>query len=92
MREVSEAALLGDDCDEEVRKTVLHWLAHGYDVIKFQNQQMDSSAFGSTSYMKVGVGCTYEGVEDVEPLQHLNDLPSQRQYPVAFCRHEEEKP
>ena len=52
-------------------------------LVAFENQAFDSSAFGARSALRVGDGCTYASVETTEG-KWLNDLPSQRQYPVGF--------
>lgn len=54
-------------------------------LVLFENQQMDSSNFGNRTCLCVGPNNTYKTVEDVKS-SHLNDLPSQRQYPTCFCR------
>ncbi len=56
-------------------------------MVVFENIQMDSSAFGRRTSMIYGSGCTYKKPEDCEG-QHLNDLPSQRQYPQYLYRKE----
>lgn len=58
-------------------------------MIVFENLQMDSSAFGRRTAMIYGPGCTYKKPEDCEG-QHLNDLPSQRQYPQYVYRKKEQ--
>lgn len=54
-------------------------------VVCFENKQMDSSQFGARSALVIGEGRTYTTLESVEG-QHLNDLPSQRQYPVSYVK------
>lgn len=75
--------------DESVHQTIrdrVAWKqpADTEAVVVFENQQMDSSAFGDRTAVVVGPGCTIRSVKACKN-QHLNDLPSQRQYPVAFC-------
>jgi hypothetical protein len=57
-------------------------------LISFENQQMDSSSFGVRTQVAYGPGCTYKKPEDVEG-KWLNDLPSQRQYPVSYAEKEQ---
>lgn len=52
-------------------------------LVLFENQDFCSSRFGAKSLMQIGPDCTYKTLSDVEG-HHLNDLPSQRQYPIAF--------
>ena len=49
---------------------------------KFVNQALDASACGQTTFVLVGPDCTYKTPDAVDG-HWLNDLPSQRQYPVA---------
>lgn len=51
-------------------------------VVVFRNQQMDSSAFGHVTFMIYGPHCTYSAPP--EPNTFVNDLPSQREYAVAY--------
>lgn len=48
-----------------------------------ENQQMDSSSFGARTAMRVGPACTYKTWQECEG-HWLHDLPSQRQYIVAY--------
>ena len=57
---------------------------HASHLVAFENLMMDSSALGQRTVLCVGPGCTYESPEECEG-HHLNDLPSQRQYPVAYA-------
>jgi len=84
MEEVARDVLL-KDAAPEICEAVDRWLDAGFTVVKFQNVTFDSSQFGATSFLKIGGGCTYETLEAIEG-QHLNDLPSQRQYPQEYCR------
>lgn len=51
-------------------------------IVVFRNQQMDSSAFGHATFMIYGPHCTYNAPP--EPNTFINDLPSQREYAVAY--------
>lgn len=51
--------------------------------VLFVNHDFSSSKFGAWTVMAVGPNQTYKTVEDVHG-SHLFDLPSQRQYPVAY--------
>jgi len=53
-------------------------------LVVFENRQLDSSAAGARSAVAVGPGCSHHSVAAVKKLW-LNDLPSQRQYPVAYA-------
>ena len=50
-------------------------------VCYFENQQMDSPQFGSGQALIFGPSCTYKTLGELDG-KWLNDLPSQRQYPV----------
>lgn len=52
-------------------------------LVRFENVQFDSSAFGAATALAVGPERTRKSVVACEG-QHLNDLPSQRQYAVAY--------
>lgn len=52
-------------------------------IVCYENLQMDSSQCGSRSAVIYGPGCAATTLE-AALARHLNDLPSQRQYPVAF--------
>ena len=54
-------------------------------LVLFRNQDMWASQMGATSLLCVGPNCTYKTPEGCEG-HHLHDLPSQRQYPQAFCK------
>ncbi len=56
-------------------------------LVVFENQQLDSSECGRRQVLGVGPGFTCETLEAAAE-GHLNDLPSQRQYPVSYvdCR------
>ena len=57
-------------------------------VVVAENQQMDSSQLGRRTAMVVGPTCTYRTLEECEG-KWLFDLPSQRQYFVAFAKVEQ---
>lgn len=52
-------------------------------IVLFENQMFDSSAFGERTAVAVGPDKTYKTLADVAN-GWLNDLPSQRQYPIAY--------
>jgi len=52
-------------------------------LVRCENLQMDSRAFGRASVLAVGPGKTYETLEALEG-KWLNDLPSERQYPTEY--------
>ena len=51
--------------------------------VLFVNLDFNSSKFGAWTVMVIGPNQTYKELADVEG-SHLHDLPSQRQYPVAY--------
>jgi hypothetical protein len=53
-------------------------------LVLFRNEQLDSSEVGRMTLCLVGPGCTYKSIAELEG-KHLNDLPSQRQYPLFYC-------
>ena len=53
-------------------------------LVLFQNKALDSSAHGLCTALAVGPGHTRASLEEAY-ASHLNDLPSQRQYPIAHC-------
>jgi hypothetical protein len=57
-------------------------------LVLFENQMFDSSEFGRRTAVMIGPPFTYKKLSDVEG-GWLNDLPSQRQYPVAYWEKEE---
>lgn len=68
--------------DPEVRPKIIEMLARD-DVdgaICFENILIGSSRCGERSSVIYGPGCTYKTTDDVKG-EHLNDLPSERQYP-----------
>ena len=52
-------------------------------VVVYQNIDFWSSRFGERSALKVGPGCSIESLEQALNVW-LEDLPSERQYPVAY--------
>lgn len=52
-------------------------------LVLFVNQDFWSSNLGQRTVLAVGAEFTYKSVSELEG-RHLNDLPSQRLYPVAF--------
>ena len=52
-------------------------------IVVYQNIDFWSSRFGETSALRVGPGCQVESLEEALSIW-LGDLPSQRQYPVAY--------
>ena len=69
--------------DTEIRQAMEANRADG--VILLENQQMDSSHLGEQSCLTYGPECTYRTPEEIEG-KWLHDLPSQRQYPVAYAK------
>jgi len=58
-------------------------------LVLFENQMFDSSQFGRRTAVLIGPPFTYKKLSDIEG-GWLNDLPSQRQYPVAYWEKERE--
>ena len=75
-----------DKFDDSVHEKLAELLAkHSTDaLVLFENHDMSSSSFGDRSAIAVGPDLTYKSIEDCRG-RHLNDLPSQRQYSVAYC-------
>ncbi len=71
--------------DAEVHGALEHRLAqeHVAGLLVFENLQLDSRELGQRTAVIYGPSCTFKSPAMVEG-QHLHDLPSQRQYPVAF--------
>ena len=57
-------------------------------VVVYENLDFWSSRFGERSALRVGPGCTVESLEKALSI-YLGDLPSERQYPVAYWEKEE---
>ena len=84
-REVTLLRLL-ESVSPEYREVVLDKAGqiNGVDaVVMYGNLDLCSSRLGDRSVMLVGSGCTYSLDKALEG--HLNDLPSQRQYPVMYA-------
>ena len=79
-KEEAEALVKEFDSDLQPRVRELHLRG---DVVFFRNEMLDSSQRGLLSAMVVGPTCTYKTVQECEG-NHLNDLPSQRQYAFAY--------
>jgi len=52
-------------------------------IVVYENLDFWASRFGERSALKVGPGCSVESLEEALQIW-LGDLPSQRQYPVAY--------
>jgi hypothetical protein len=57
-------------------------------IVVYENLDMWSSRFGHRTALKVGPGCSVESLEQALEIW-LGDLPSQRQYPVAYWENPE---
>ena len=57
-------------------------------VVLFENLMMDSSSRGAMTAMIIGPTNTYKSAEDCEG-KFLNEMPSQRQHPVAWVERKE---
>ena len=53
-------------------------------LVCFENLALDSSSLGERTVLCVGPTCTFKRPKDCEG-KWLKDLPSQRQYPVAYA-------
>ena len=56
-------------------------------IVVYENLDFWSSRLGERSALKVGPGCSVESLEEALEIW-LGDLPSQRQYPVAYWERE----
>jgi hypothetical protein len=56
-------------------------------LVLFQNVDFTSSDFGSSTIVAIGPNRTYKTLAEVFG-KWLNDLPSQRQYPIAYWEKE----
>ena len=75
--------------DPEVHDDLRRLAASAKWIVVYENLNLESSGCGARSALKVGPGCSVPTLE--EALQgHLYDLPSQRQYPVAYWEVTEE--
>jgi len=52
-------------------------------LVVFENHNFSSTRLGDKTAVVLGPGHTYETLDDVDG-KWLNDLPSMRQYPVAY--------
>jgi hypothetical protein len=52
-------------------------------IVVYENLDFWSSRFGERSALRVGPGCSVESLEQALSLW-LGDLPSERQYPIAY--------
>ena len=86
MKEITMKELL-EMFDPSVQPRIIGVVARSQatHVVVAENQQMDSSQFGLRTAMVVGPTCTYKTPEECEG-KWLHDLPSQRQYFVAFAK------
>jgi hypothetical protein len=59
-------------------------------IVVYENLDFWSSRFGERSALRVGPGCQVESLEEALSIW-LGDLPSERQYPIAYleCGSEE---
>lgn len=57
-------------------------------LVLFENKMFDSSSRGAMTAMLIGPTNTYKSAEECEG-KYLNELPSQRQYPVAWVERKE---
>lgn len=78
----------GNFAAEEAFVAALKRKSDATGIVLFENLMMDSSSRGAMTAMLVGPTNTYKSAEDCEG-KYLNDMPSQRQYPVAWVPREE---
>lgn len=83
MKKITEAELL-EMFDPEVHDRLRASLDKHDGLVVFENQAFDSSQFGARSALPYGPEASNKRLEDLEG-KWLNDLPSQRQYAVAYC-------
>lgn len=76
-------ALFDESVHDRIRE-VMQRYPDAEAVVVFENVDFCSSQFGARSALPVGPSNTFKSVSDTEG-KWLNDLPSQRQYPQAFC-------
>ncbi len=87
IREITWEQLLGmfsENVHAPLADTMKRWPSAA-GMIVFENLDMGSSRLGERSAMPFGPDNTIKSVDDVRG-KWLNDLPSQRQYPVAVWR------
>lgn len=68
----------------EIRRAIFWQYPDAIAFVCFQNLDIGSTHSNQCTCLPIGPSCTYKAVEDTEG-KHLNDLPSQRQYPVSWC-------
>ena len=75
-----------DKFDPEVHDAIRRAIEsnHATELLLAENQLFDSSAFGERTCMVAGPACTYKSHDTCEG-KWLKDLPSQRQYFIAWC-------
>lgn len=78
----------GELASPQAVKEALQHYPDAVGVVLFQNLMMDSSSFGDSSSVIVGPSNTFTSAEACEG-KWLKDLPSQRQYPVAWVSKED---
>ena len=86
LTEAIEAHTPSEKPDQSATKIIRHLAANhptATHAVLFVNQDFGSSMFGAWTVVPVGPNNTYHTVDDLAS-GHLFDLPSQRQYPVAF--------
>lgn len=85
MRQLTAQTLL-DQFDEEVHDKIREAIksTQATHIVLFENLDMSSSSLGKRTALCVGPSCTFKSPEDCEG-KHLNDLPSQRQYPTGYA-------
>lgn len=75
-----------DKVDADLRPRITSMLKRDCGFVCYENIQLDSSAFGQRTFLVFGgpySNPTLEALLTKHPW--LNDLPSQRQYPIAYC-------
>lgn len=85
MKQVTKAELM-EKMDESVHPAIEASIVKNKatHLVLFENQDMCSSQLGARTVVCIGPICTYKTPEQCED-KWLHDLPSQRQYAVAFC-------
>lgn len=87
IRDITWAQLLGmfsENVHQALDDTMYRW-PRALGMIVFENLDVSSSRLGERSAMPFGPDNTIKSLDDVKG-KWLNDLPSQRQYPVAVWR------
>lgn len=83
VRKIAQEELLAM-ADPDVRDKVANLFQDAVGVVVFECLDMWSPQLGSRTFMCYGPGRTYQTIEEIAQ-GHLGDLPSQRQYPVAYA-------